>query len=162
MSGDKYNDSKVHEGSDNTMPYPASRLAPTVDLVDLAKEIAHADTLVNTRVSSQLQVIADQIKTLQNQAKDILASAQKDQLLHRAQCSFKRLPGKTYHLYGKENGVTYFSLLAPSEWGGTSPHKFMGSFRLEVDMSWTELGVDKAKDDAEKMVKNLLDLNANQ
>ena len=158
MTEKKFDGSKAHEGQSSTMPYPASRLAPGIGLVDLAKEIAQADTLVNTRVNAQLQVIANQIKTLQDQARDILSNAQKDQQLHRAKCSFKRIPGKTYHLYEKDNQEIYFSLLAPSEWGGATPHRFKGSYRLEVDMSWTELGGEERDDNAERLVKNLLDI----
>lgn len=159
MTDKKCDEKKAHEGQANTMPYPASRLTPAIDLVDLAKEIDQADTMVNSRVNAQLQVIADQIKTLQDQARDILSSAQKDQYLHRAKCSFKRIPGKTYHLYEKESGEVYFSLLAPSDWGGgLTPHRFMGSYRLEVDMSWTELGEEERKNNPAHMVKNLLDL----
>ena len=55
-----------HKGSDNTAPYPVSRMAPAVELVDLAKEIAHADQMLNLQVNNKLRVIADQIKNLQD------------------------------------------------------------------------------------------------
>ena len=158
MSSKKFDERSVHQGEGSTLPYPASRLTPAIDLVDLAKEIAQADTLVNTRVNAQLQVIADQIKTLQDQARDILASAQKDQTLHRATCSFKRIPGKVYHLYEKENGDIYFSLLAPADWGAQAPHQFIASYRLEADMSWTDVGLEEQKQDAKRVVDNLLEL----
>ncbi|MFO0660974.1 MAG: DUF2452 domain-containing protein [Polyangiaceae bacterium] len=45
--------------------------------------------------------------------------------------------GAIYHLYKRDNGTHYFSMLSPEEWGARCPHTFAGSYRLEVDMSWT-------------------------
>lgn len=140
MSGDyKKHEGKgdVHQGSARSAPYPVSRLGAPVDLVDLAQQIASADSHINTRVSSKLQVIADQIRYLQDEARSVLDSAQRDQELHRAQCNFKRIPGKIYHLYARADGSKYFSMLGPKDWGDVPPHKHKGSYRLENDMSWT-------------------------
>lgn len=128
-----------HSGADRSAPYPVSRMAPSFDLVDLAKEIAQADKQIDLHLNGKLGIIADQIKQLQNQAQEILTQAQKDQLLHRASCNFIRMPGKAYHLYEKTNGSQYFSMLSPEEWGESCPNKFIGTYRLEADMSWSEL-----------------------
>jgi len=128
---------EYHKGPDNTAPYPVSRMAPSFDIVDLAKSIAHADDQITQHTNGKLRVIAEQIKQLQNQAKNILEGAQKDQMLHRAKCNFTRRPGEIYHLYKKADGSTYFSMLSPNEWGNSSPHSHEGSYRLELDMSWT-------------------------
>lgn len=147
---------QVHEGSANSAPYPVSRLAPAIELVDLAKQISQADAMLNTRVSAKLKVIADQIRALQVEAQAVLEEAKQDQELHRAQCNFKRLPGKIYHLYRKSDGSTYFSMLSPDEWRGRSPHTFVGSYRLEVDMSWTPGERIGAPDETREMVRRVL------
>jgi hypothetical protein len=148
---------RPHSGSDNTAPYGVSRLAPAMGLVDLAKEIEHADKLLNTRVGAKLQVIADQIRSLQNEARAALQEAQRDQALHRAHCNFKRRPGNIYHLYRKADGSRYFSMLAPRDWGGKPPHAFEGSYRLENDMSWTAAENLDAADDSRQRVQRLLE-----
>lgn len=125
--------------SERSSPYPVSRLAPAFGPADLAREISEADKLLNTRVGAKLKVIADQIKSLQQEARSILAEARRDQELNHARCTFQRKPGNTYHLYKKKNGTTYFSLLSPADWRQRPPHYFVGSFRLENDMSWTPL-----------------------
>ena len=71
------------------------------------------------------------------QARDILEVAKRDRQLHHAACNFKKVPGTTYHLYERPDETAYFSMLSPSEWGTACPHKFLGSYRLEHDMSWT-------------------------
>lgn len=147
----------VHEGSARTAPYPVSRLGATVDLVDLAQQIATADSHIDTRVSAKLQLIADQIRHLQEEARTTLEAAQRDQTLHRAQCNFKRTPGRIYHLYGRSDGSLYFSMLGPDEWGGKPPHEFKGSYRLENDMSWTPAEEVDRPDDSRELVRRLLE-----
>lgn len=130
-SGDNY------DGADNAAPYPVSRMAPATELVDLAREIAEADQMLGNVVHGKLKVIAEQMKTLQQEARSILERSARDQQLHRARCNFKRQPGKIYHLYSMDDDTRYFSMLSPEEWGGEPPHRFIGSYRLESDMSWT-------------------------
>ena len=144
-----------HKGPDNSAPYPVSRMAPAFELVDLAKEISQADMTLNNHVNSKLRVIADQIRHLQHEAHKILEQTQKDQVLHRAECQFKRQPGKVYHLYQKQNGRLYFSLLSPQDWQHNPPHAFIGSYRLENDMSWTDINHDE-EDKSEEMLHHLL------
>jgi hypothetical protein len=126
-----------HQGAGRNAPYPLSRLAPAIELVDLAREIAQADTLLSTVANAKLQTLATQMRALQDEARQILAHTHRDQVLHRIPCAFKRLPGKIYHVYAKDMDDLYFSMLAPQEW--QAPHQFVGSYRLEADMSWTPL-----------------------
>ena len=147
---------RKHEGSDSTSPYPVSRLAAHMPLVDLAQEISQADNIVNTRVTGQLNVIADQIRHLQNEARKILEAGKRDQELHHAQCNFIRQPGKTYFLYRKSSDQTYFSMLSPEEWGGQPPHVFIAAYRLEADMSWTPATEFDKPDDSRALLERLL------
>jgi len=148
---------ELHQGDARSAPYPVSRLGANVELVDLVQQIATADSHINTRVSAKLQVIADQIRNLQEEAREVLESAQRDQELHRAQCNFKRIPGRTYHLYQRADGSTYFSMLGPNDWGGKAPHEFLGGYRLENDMSWTPADQVDMPDDSRELVRRLLD-----
>ena len=70
--------------------------------------------------------------------------------MHRAEASFKRIPGKVYHLYRRPDGSRYWSLLSPEEWGGKPPHAFVGSYRLEADQSFTPLEQLARHDDAQR------------
>lgn len=137
----------VHQGADHSAPYPVSRLAPNFGLIDLAREIEHADQAVSSRLGSQLQVIADQVKALQKQAREILEQARADQRLNHARCAFRRIPGHVYHLYEEHDGALAFSMLSPDDWHGSPPKPFVGSYRLEADMRWTP--ADAADTDGE-------------
>jgi hypothetical protein len=125
-----------HAGPARTSPYPVSRLAPAHDLVDTARQIAEADNVIGTVVHSKLTVIADQIRALQERAREILEEAVDAAELHRAACNFPKKVGHIYHLYRRPAGSLYFSMLSPEDWG-EPPHEYLDSYRLEADMSWT-------------------------
>lgn len=150
-----------HEGGDRSSPYGLSRLAPAMSLVDVAGEIERADEMIGQTTSSKLRVIADQIRFLQRQAEGILQDAKKDLDLHRASCAFPRRIGHSYHLYRRSDGALYWSMLSLDEWGGTPPHEYVGSYRLEPDRSWTPLHRVDENDDVdpfagEEIVRKLL------
>jgi hypothetical protein len=146
----------LHRGPDHSSPYPVSRLAPAFDAGELAAEIAKAESMLSARTGAKLRVIADQIKSLQQEARKVLAEAQEEQALTRARCSFKRIPGRTYHLYRKPAGDPFFSMLSPAEWGGDIPYEFLGSYRLETDYSWTPAAHASERDDTGEIVDQLL------
>ena len=144
-----------HEGPAHTSPYGLSRLAPAIDLVDVAREIQEADRAVGNATLGKLRVIAEQIRALQEKAREVLERAQRDALLHRAECRFKKQPGGVYHLYRRDEGHVYFSMLSPTDWGGSPPHAYEGSYRLEADQSFSPQDARPRTDGAE-MVRALL------
>lgn len=141
MSDDSFkrHDGTQHTGLARTSPYPVSRMARPYDLVDLAREIERADGLMTTVVGGKLDLIAEQIRRLQEQARALLESAERDAALHRVECRFAKQPGATYHLYARPDGSRYFSMLSPADWNHQPPHAFSGSFRLNADMSFVEV-----------------------
>jgi hypothetical protein len=68
-----------------------------------------------------------------------MSRAEVNAKLHRAACNLKKRPGHVYHLYRRSEDDAYFSLLSPTEWGGQPPHEFEGSYRLELDLSFTRV-----------------------
>ncbi len=120
------------------LEYPVRKLDPPISLVDRAKEIEKAEEWIKIGVNQKLDIILKQIKILQEQAKEILEKAEEDAYLHRIQCNFEKKPGMVLHLYRKNTGEEYFSLLSPEEWGNP-PHHYIASYRLNVDMSFEKL-----------------------
>ena len=119
--------------------FPMSRLAPSFELVDLAKEIARADDMLALQTNGKLNLLAEQIRGLQEEARKIMQEAKNNLELHKAECSFSKKAGQVYHLYVKSDGRKIFSLLSPAEWGARCPYAFEGAYRLENDMSWTDV-----------------------
>jgi hypothetical protein len=137
----KYKGEK-HRGPDHRSPYPVSRQSPSIDLVQLAKEVADADDLLTIQAVGKLRILAQQIEQLREKAQQILAETKRNQQLHRAQCGFKKRVGGTYHLYSKRDDSLFFSMISPGEWScslAATGLTFLGSYRLESDRSWTPL-----------------------
>jgi hypothetical protein len=147
-----------YEGPARSAPYALSRTAPTYDLVDVAAQIQKADETLATMTGGKLGVIAEQIARLQEQARVLLEKARRDAELHRAECSFEKKPGGEYHLYRRTaqapqerlrtahrpehtEGELWFSRLAPNEWVTAQAQTFEGTYRLELDMSFTRIDV---------------------
>lgn len=155
------NDSKYqgenHRGHQRSSPYGLSRLAPATTLADMAAEISSANDCIAQTTSAKLDVILRQIRHLQEEAKGIVEAAKRDADLHRAACSFSRVPGNTYHLYEKAGGALQWSMLSLDDWNGNPPQRYVGSFRLESDQSWTDVdGIDRDVSEQIESVRQLL------
>ncbi|XP_069171491.1 uncharacterized protein C1orf50 homolog isoform X2 [Procambarus clarkii] len=136
-------------------PYRTNKV-DSLDLVELATEIQKADTFVHANVSNKLQVIAEQVRFLQEQARKVLQEAKENADLHHIPCNFVKKPGNIYHIYRRQSGQKYFSIINPKEWGSTCPHEYLGSYRLEHDHSWTPENKMEARSNDQKMIDKLL------
>src|SRR5689334_11018904 len=110
-SGDNF------RGAEHASPYPVSRLGAPMSLVDMAKAIESASAKVAMRTNAQLEVIVEQMKALQERAREIVEQASRDVDLIHAECRFTRVPGRVYHLYERADGHRYFSMVGPDEYG---------------------------------------------
>ena len=140
------------------MTYPTSRLGAKIELIDLAREIEKADETIGIVAGGKLDLIREQMRALQEQARRVLEEARDASRLHRATCNFKKTPGKLYHLYRRDDGELYFSMLSPDDWRGAPPHPFEGSYRLEADLGFSPVGEgpERERTDARAMIRNLL------
>ncbi|MFO0606471.1 MAG: DUF2452 domain-containing protein [Polyangiales bacterium] len=148
MSSTRY-DGPKHDGPASTSPYPLSRMSAPHDLVDTARAIQEADAVIATVATDKLAQIAEQIRALQEQARDVLDRARRDAELHRAECRFQKVVGQTYHLYRRTRDgrdTAYFSMLSPDDWRGAPPDAYEGSYRLEADQSFTPAAEAAARD----------------
>lgn len=126
------------------------------DLVALAMQVQQADERTRSVAGSKLSVIAEQIQFLQQQAAKILEETRLNAELNHAACNMVKKPGTVYHLYQRDTGQKYLSILSPQEWGASCPHAFLGSYRLEYDMSWTPIDKRKERNSEEAVVTNIL------
>jgi hypothetical protein len=156
MSDDERAGSGKYRGPERAAPYALSRLAGPISLVDVAREIERADQTIASTAGAKLELIAEQMRNLRAQAEQVLERAQRDAELHRAEARFVRHPGKVYHLYERPTGARYWSLLSPEEWAGAPPHAHVGSYRLELDQSWTPLREAEARDRERSKIDELI------
>ena len=128
-----------YQGPTSAAPYPLSRMAPSFDLVDVAREIQRADATIATMTGGKLEVIAEQIRALQDKARVLMEKARRDAELHRVRCNLEKRVGAVYHLYREPDGARWFSLMAPDEWSARGERAYEGSYRLEADMSFSRV-----------------------
>jgi alkylation response protein AidB-like acyl-CoA dehydrogenase len=112
----------------------------------MAKTIESASSNVAMRANAQLEVIVEQMKALQERAREIIEQASRDVDLIHVDCRFHRVPGRIYHLFERADGHRYFSMVGPDEYGRGGPSGFVASFRYEHDESWTRLDEVEARD----------------
>ena len=137
-SSEKYSGDNV-QAAGRSSPYPVARLSAPISLVDKAKLIESASATLSTVTNAKLETLAEQMRALQAQARAILDKAEQDLLLHEAECRFRPLVGRSYHLYRAAAGGLFFSMLAPEERASGSPEDYQGEYRLEADQSWTRM-----------------------
>lgn len=84
------------------------------DIISLAQQIQTADAGIRSVATGKLTMILDQIKFLQAQAQKILEETENSTNLHKAACNFRKIPGNIYHLFARESGQKYWSMLSPN------------------------------------------------
>jgi len=114
-------------------------LAPSIELLELAKQVSEADDMLTVQATAKLRLLAEQMEQLRAKARRILSETREHQELHRAQCGFTKKVGQAYHLYRKPSGELLFSLVDPSEWRAEPPFEYVGTYRLELDKTWKKL-----------------------
>ncbi|CAL4082225.1 unnamed protein product, partial [Meganyctiphanes norvegica] len=96
-------------------PHRVNKTATSTDLVELAQQIQTANQFTKANVGNKLQVIAEQVRFLQEQARKILEEANESNDLHHVACNFVKKPGTTYHQYIRESGQKFFSMISPDD-----------------------------------------------
>lgn len=110
------------------------------DLENLIVALKDSNEHVKNIALNKLDVIGEQIKFLQNQAKEILEEAARNSELHKVPCNFVKVPGTIYHLYQRpQNGEKIWSMLSPEEFGPSCKNTYLGSYRMESDKSFTSV-----------------------
>jgi len=73
---------------------------------------------------------------LQSEYKKLIEEINTNERLYLAKHSFEPIPGKSYHLYIKESGEEFLSLISPKEWGDR--FEYVGTFEFLSDGRWVQ------------------------
>ena len=126
-----------------SLAYATRTMDPPISLVESAKEIEKAELSIQSHVHSKLDLIAGQIKALQQEAAKIIDEANLNVELHQVKCNFEKKIGRAMYLYRKKGGENFFSMLSPADWGGNPPGEFQGAYVLKADSSFEEIPQDE-------------------
>lgn len=113
--------------------------APSIKPLDKGRIKGLAVSAMYEQTDLQLSQIKEQIDLLAYQAKAIQDRIEISEKIYLAECRFKPLIGKTYHLYEKEENNWMLSMISPVEWGDSCPHTFVSTVKLLADHTWSVL-----------------------
>ena len=112
-------------------PYGTNVSAPSIVKPDvdgfLSVRVGEAENAIRTRYE---EIVAE-LDTLVEQSRDT-------ELIYNASISFVPIVGHVYHLYERDNGSTFLSLIEPERWVEMR-EKCLGSFRLATDSLWVRV-----------------------
>ena len=118
-----------------TMPYGDNVAAPAITLPD-TKDYREV------KVKEAQNKLKTRYEELEAEFKKLVETAADNELIYSANISFSPKVGEVYHLYQKEDGEAWVSLIGPEEWGPSRlgyDFEFLGSFRLATDSVWIRI-----------------------
>ncbi len=71
---------------------------------------------------------------IQEQYKILIDEINLNERLYKAKHNFEPIPGKKYHLYIKEGGEEFLSIISPEEW--KNKFQYVGTYELLSDGRW--------------------------
>ncbi len=130
MAIKKYPDSIVFDYElgvfdSNKKQYPTDLGAPAFQPLQIDKSDSKK---ANKYFSSQLSELKDKYNQLKEEYE---WTAQ----VYESEYNFQPILGEVYHLYSKNNGCKFLSLISPSEWN----QQHIGSFKLLNNGNWKKL-----------------------
>jgi hypothetical protein len=66
----------------------------------------------------------------------LMSEIQINERLYTASHNFEPISGETYHLYKKESGEEFLSLISPEQW---KRFEFIGTFQFQSDGRWIKI-----------------------
>lgn len=135
MASNPVNKDKTSENP-GLLPYAHHIGSAIIKPVDKGKIKGRAMKAMYEQTSSQLNQIKEQVELLINQAQNIHERITVSEEIYTANCLFEPRIGNIYHLYKRDDGSKFLSLVGPDEWGDNISFEFICSARLLADHTW--------------------------
>jgi len=119
----------------HTLEYAHSVGGALIKPMDKGRVKGLAVSAMYEQTDMQIEQIKEQIDLLAQQARAIQKRVEISEKIYLADCGFKPLIGKTYHLYEKESEQWVLSMIGPNEWK-TCPYEFVSTVKLLADHTW--------------------------
>lgn len=134
-----YTNVEVYHKQMSVLPYASSSSSVAIRPTNEGVMKHKALSAMEEQTNMQLNQIKQQIELLAKQAQEIQKRKELSLMIYDASMKFKPQIGHVYHLYEQRDGQYHLSMIAPSEWGGTSPfNQFIASVKLLADHTWME------------------------
>ena len=116
------------------IPYGDNRSAPAFK--DTSNEVSVWKSQKHEASNKYFNI---KLKELQEEYSKLSEEYQLNEMVYNAQCRFSPVIGEVYHLYEREDGSTFLSMVGPNEWLSVRPQQFIGSFKLTSSDKWEKV-----------------------
>jgi len=118
------------------LPYAHTVGGAVIKPIDKGRTKGIAVQAMYEQTETQLDQIREQVNLLYEQAQEIHHRVKISEKIYKADCGFKPIIGKIYHLYQKKDETFVLSLVGPREWGKNPPYKFVSTVKMFADHTW--------------------------
>ena len=112
----------------NILAYPTSVGAPSIKIDDIVEWKNKGVRNVNKEFESKFNELKVQYEKL-------MAEYEWNEIVYNSKFSFEPIMGEIYHLYLREDGTNFLSLIPPDSWN----KEHIGSFKLNSNKKWIHL-----------------------
>jgi len=110
------------------LPYGSNIGAPAIKLENIGGWKQKNVEKVNKRIAQRYQELNEEIQKL-------VQEYEINQLVYGAKFNFEPVVGEIYHLYNGKDGISFLSLISPTEWN----QPYIGSFKLDSENKWIKI-----------------------
>ncbi|MEZ5007022.1 MAG: DUF2452 domain-containing protein [Chitinophagales bacterium] len=120
-------DEKSQQYNANILPYATNVGAPSIQIED----ISNWKKININKINHQFKAKYQQIQEEYNQ---MMEQFEYNNLIYQANFNFEPVIGEHYHLYRRDSGESFLSIIAPHECN----FDHIGSFQLNLDKMWVK------------------------
>lgn len=110
------------------LTYGSNHGAPAIKLEDISGWKESQILSVNKQFNTKYEELKEEFKKLITEVRD-------NELVYSSKYSFIPVIGESYHLYDKQDGTTFMSLIEPNQWS----QKYIGTYKLDSTHKWVKL-----------------------
>ena len=110
------------------LTYGSNQGAPAIKLENVTGWKESQILSINKQFKSRYEELKEEFQKLVNEVNY-------NELVYSSNYSFIPVVGETYHLYSKDDGTTFMSLISPEQWN----QKHLGTFKLDSTNKWVKL-----------------------
>ena len=112
------------------LTYGSNIGAPLIKLEDVKGWKQNQASTVNKHFEKRYEELREEFKKL-------IEEANWNELVYKSQYNFRPVIGEIYHLYLREDGSTFLSLIDPNSWN----KNYIGSFELDSKEKWKKISI---------------------
>jgi len=109
-----------------------------IKIDDVEGKVYELDNWKPTQATQVKNHFTERFKELKNQYDKLITDFNWNKIIFESEMLFTPVMGKTYHLFQRENGTKFMTLISPDEWGDNN-FEYIGSFKQDSRQKWNQI-----------------------